>query len=239
MGSRRETRTDDDAGPPLAIHGRGASWSPANRFEALALEPDSRIPRMKIGRSGRRNISAISPARSSRITTVRMSDLKRASILIAAASTAAFIVMRGRRTSISAFPPGSISRAGSWSRKTRRELLAAELSSPKLEAADARDERRDRSLSAGRTQTADHPTLPRSAGAVSQSSRDHHEEPSGDARHRFARRTGRSTRRRQSIFRSPRSIRICSASSNRALPRRARGSRRSRQLLRAREFRSA
>ena len=26
--------------PPLTVHGRGASANPANRFEALALEPD-------------------------------------------------------------------------------------------------------------------------------------------------------------------------------------------------------
>ena len=62
----------------------------------------------------RRNIFATEPNRSSLVTTVQMSALKQALIRIEAASTAAFIVMRGQRMSISVFPPDSISKARSW-----------------------------------------------------------------------------------------------------------------------------
>ena len=52
--------------------------------------------------------------RSSRATTAPTSASRRASIPTAVANTAAFTASRGRRTSISASPPGSISRARSW-----------------------------------------------------------------------------------------------------------------------------
>ena len=112
----------EEAPPPSpAIHGRGASWNPANRFEKLhvdlgdvdvvQIDPTAEEER---SRGARRNFFATGRRRSSRGTTARMSVSRRASIRIAVASTAAFTASRGRRTNISAFPPGSISRAGSW-----------------------------------------------------------------------------------------------------------------------------
>ena len=60
-----------------------------------------------------------------------------------------------------------------------------------MAAADARDERRDRSVSTDRAKIADHARLPRSAREVSQSCGDHHKEPSRHARYRsFARARG-------------------------------------------------
>src|SRR5881394_3892531 len=57
-----------------------------------------------------------------------------------------------------------------------------------METAGPGDEWRDRSVSTGRTKTPDHAQLSRSVGKISESDRDHNEEPSGDARHRSPRR---------------------------------------------------
>ena len=80
------------------------------------------------------------------------------------------------------------------------KLLEAELSSPKWKPQVAGHERSDRSVSAGRTEAADHAGVSRGAGEISQSGGDHHQEPPGDARHRSSRRAGRSRRRRCQCF---------------------------------------
>src|SRR5436190_987834 len=72
------------------------------------------IREQKSDRGVRRNIFATEPNQLSLVTTVQMLDSKQALIRIEAVSMAAFIVMRGQHTSISVFPPGSISRARSW-----------------------------------------------------------------------------------------------------------------------------
>ena len=102
-----------------AIRGRGASWSPANRFEKLHVDQnDLDVVDVAVGTEEpprpERNIFTTEPNRSSLATTVQMSASRQALIRIEVASMAAFTVMRGQRTSISVFPPASISKARSW-----------------------------------------------------------------------------------------------------------------------------
>src|SRR5258708_21473348 len=102
-----------------AIRGRGASWSPANRFEKLHIDQNDldvsmSLLEQKSDRGAKRNIFATEPNRSSLVTTVQMSASRQALIRIEAAIMAAFIVMRGQHTSILVCPPDLISKAKSW-----------------------------------------------------------------------------------------------------------------------------
>ena len=92
---------------------------PANRFEKFHVDvTDTAVvdPIAALEERPRRATQFFRDGTQSIITRnkVRMWDLKRASIPIAAASMAAFIVTRGRRTNISASRPGSISKVASW-----------------------------------------------------------------------------------------------------------------------------
>ena len=64
------------------------------------------------------------------------------------------------------------------------ELLREELDG-QMETTNDRDERRDGLLPADRAKAENHAAMPGSAGRISQSGRDHHQEPSRHTRHRF------------------------------------------------------
>ena len=65
-------------------------------------------------------------------------------------------------------------------------IAAARVVVEEMEAAGAGHERRHRSVSTGRTPTANHTQMPRSPHRISQSRRHHHKEPARHARHRLA-----------------------------------------------------
>jgi hypothetical protein len=113
-----------------AIRGRGASWSPANRFEKLHVDltdadvvdvvpetEEAPIRRTQYFRDGTRTI----------ITRNTSPDVGFETSLnpYRGASTAAFIVTRDRLTSISGFRPVLISKAKSWSNSMRLNCCAA------------------------------------------------------------------------------------------------------------------
>src|SRR2546421_7386630 len=79
--------------------------------------------------------------------------------------------------------------------RKRGEIAGGGIILAEMEAAGSRDERRDRSVPARRTEASNHAKLSRSAGKVPQPSRDHHKKSAGDARHRSAGRTPQPSRR--------------------------------------------
>ena len=95
------------------MRGRGADDNPANRFEALHLEPD---PEWNHGEDPAPTTRFFRDATSSIINYNDSPDIGfDASINpYRDVSTAAFTATRDRPTSILAFPPVSISRAESW-----------------------------------------------------------------------------------------------------------------------------
>ena len=98
-----------DCSSQRAMHGRGAADNPANRFDRLVYEPnveslqeESSLPDTQVLRDVSRSLIPT--------TTVLMSDLTRASILIGAASMGVSIATHGRIMSIWVFPQGWILR---------------------------------------------------------------------------------------------------------------------------------
>ena len=178
--------------PPKPIHGRGASGNPANRFEALHLEPDPEDEH--------------DPERPAR-RTIYYRDFTRTIIAHNDSPDVGFessinpyrgcehgcIYCYARPThEFLGFSAGTRFREPHHGERGRPRAAGEGTLLAALETADAGHERRDRSVSAGRATVADHAALSRSAGAISQSGRDHHQEPARDPRPRFPGRTCRA-----------------------------------------------
>src|SRR5258707_10585369 len=99
-----------------AIRGRGASWSPANRFEKLHIDQnDLDVVDVAIGTEERprRETQYFRDGTKSVITRNNSPDVGFETSLnpYRGCEHAAFIVMRGQHMSISVCPPASISKA--------------------------------------------------------------------------------------------------------------------------------
>ena len=170
---------------PAPTRGRGASGNPANRFEALHVEARS----CRAGRGG--GTAAVAQRNSIRDLTKTIIARNNSPDISFETSLNPYrgcehgcIYCFARPThEYLGFSAGLDFESKIMVKDKRRRAARGGIVLAQVEAADRGHERRDRSLSTGRTAAENHARLSGSAGEISQPSRDHHQESPRHARH--------------------------------------------------------